>query len=174
MGWLKKTGIIFDRIIVGLAWAAGVLLAFATVTVCIDVVFRYFFNRPVAWVLEISEYILLYMTFMAAAWVLRDESHIKVDLLVNRLSPRGQTLMSIVTSVIGGFVMLSLAWFGGRVTLDFYRRGVPTLEYLKTPEYLVLMIIPAGSFFLGVQFLRRAHKYLRSRQQEEAEGPFSP
>lgn len=157
-----------------MAWAAGVLLAFATIAVCTDVVFRYFFNRPVAWVLEISEYILLYMTFMAAAWVLRDDAHIKVDLLVNRLSPRGQSLMSIVTSVIGAFVMLILAWFGGRVTLDFYRRGVPTLEYLKTPEYLVLMIIPIGSFFLGVQFLRRAHKYLRSRRLKKAEESVSP
>ncbi len=169
MTGLRKTEVIFDRIVVGLAWAAGVLLAFATIAVCIDVVLRYFFNRPVAWVLEISEYILLYVTFMAAAWVLRDEGHIRVDLLVNRLSPGIQTLLVVVTSVIGASVMLILTWFGGRVTLDFYRRGVPTLEYLKTPEYLVLIVIPIGSFFLGVQFLRRAHKHLKSRQLKKAE-----
>lgn len=169
MRGLRKTGVIFDRIIVGLAWAAGVLLAFAAIAVSVDVVLRYFFNRPIAWVLEISEYILLYVTFMAAAWVLKDEGHIRVDLLVNHLNSRIQALILIVTSVIGAFVMLILTWFGGRVTLDFYRRGVPTLEYLKTPEYLVLIIIPIGSFFLGIQFLRRAHKYLKSRHQKKAE-----
>lgn len=166
---MRKIGNIFDGIIVGLAWAGGVLLFFAMIAVCVDVVLRYFFNRPVAWVLEISEYILLYVTFMATAWVLRDESHIKVDLLVNRLSPERQSLISIITSAIGALVMFILAWFGSRVTLDFYRRGVPTLEYLKTPEYLILMIIPIGSFCLAVQFFRNARKYLKSRRLRNAE-----
>ncbi|WP_461209317.1 TRAP transporter small permease, partial [Desulfocurvus sp. DL9XJH121] len=34
-----------------------------------EVIFRYIFDHPSTYSVEVSEYILIFMTFMAAAWV---------------------------------------------------------------------------------------------------------
>jgi TRAP-type C4-dicarboxylate transport system permease small subunit len=152
-------GKIFDKILVILFWMAGGLLIFSTVGTCADVILRYCFNRPIHWMLEMTEYIMLYIPFLGAAFVLKEDGHIRVDILITRLSKRKRCFMDIVASFIGGMVMFTYTWFGGQVALESYKRGVPSLESLKTPMFLILMIIPIGGFFFAVQFFRQAYRY---------------
>jgi len=152
-------GKIFDKILVFLFWVAGGLLMFSTVGTCIDVILRYCFNRPIHWMLEITEYIMLYIPFLGAALVLKEEGHIRVDILINHLSERSRGRLNVITSFVGGIVMLIYTWFGGQVTWDYFKRGVPTLESLKTPMFLILMIIPIGGFFFTTQFFRQMVGY---------------
>ena len=152
-------GKIFDKILVFFFWVAGGLLMFSTVGTCIDVILRYCFNRPIHWMLEITEYIMLYIPFLGAALVLKEEGHIRVDILINHLSERSRGRLNVITSFVGGIVMLIYTWFGGQVTWDYFKRGVPTLESLKTPMFLILMIIPIGGFFFTTQFFRQMVGY---------------
>ena len=158
---MKSVGTAFDKILHALFWVAGMLLLFATVGTCIDVILRYIFNSPIHWMLEITEYIMLYIPFLGAALVLKEEGHIRVDLLINRFGSKNRTRVDIITSLIGGIIMLIYAWFGAQVTLDTFKRGVPTLESLKTPMFIILMIIPIGSFFFAIQFFRQMFCYCR-------------
>jgi TRAP-type C4-dicarboxylate transport system permease small subunit len=150
-------GKIFDRILVVLFWVAGTLLMFSTVGTCFDVILRYCFNRPIHWMLEITEYIMLYIPFLGAALVLKEEGHIRVDIFINRLTARKRTIIDIVASLVGGMVMSIYTWFGGQVTWNHFIRGVPALESLKTPMFLILMIIPIGGFFFALQFFRQLY-----------------
>lgn len=109
--------------------------------------------------LEVTEYILLYIPFLGAAFVLREGGHIRVDILINHFSQRTRKMLHILTSFVGGIVMLTYTYFGGQVTWDYFKRGVPALESLKTPLFLVLMVIPLGSFFFAVQFFREMVGY---------------
>jgi TRAP-type C4-dicarboxylate transport system permease small subunit len=158
---MKTAGTIFDKVIYVLFWLAGILLLFVTVGTCIDAILRYLLNRPIPWMLEITEYVMLYIPFLGAALVLKEEGHIKVDLLIYRLSDRNKIRISIVTSLVGGIIMSIYTWLGIQVTLDFFNRGVTSLEYLKTPMYLILMIIPIGGFFFTIQFFRQIFSYHR-------------
>jgi TRAP-type C4-dicarboxylate transport system permease small subunit len=139
-----------------MAWFAGILLIFSLLTVCMDVGLRYFFNSPTGWVLQISEYILLYIPFLGATIVLKEDRHIRVDIILDRLDSKAQSFMNVIASVIGFCVLSILAYYGSCLTLDYYKRGVPTLDYIKMPEFLVIIIIPIGCFFLAIEFLRRA------------------
>ena len=40
---------------------SGIILLFVTFSIFVDVILRYFFNRPSIWVTEVSGYLLLYM-----------------------------------------------------------------------------------------------------------------
>lgn len=128
---------------------------FSTIGTCIDVIFRYFLNRPIHWMLEITEYIMLYIPFLGAAYVLKEDGHIRVDILVNHLNEKTKRILYIITSFVGGMVMLTYTWFGGQVTWEYFKRGVPALESLKTPMFLILMVIPIGGFFFAIQFFRQ-------------------
>jgi len=100
MAFLKKmltrAGTGFDFILNTLAGIAGFLIVFATLSVGISVVMRYFFNSPVSWVTEICEYILLYITFLVAAWVLRKEGHVKMDLIIDQFKSRVKIIINII------------------------------------------------------------------------------
>ena len=156
---MKTIGTTFDKILVVLFWIAGALLIFSTVGTCIDVILRYCFNRPIHWMLEITEYIMLYIPFLGAALVLKEDGHIRVDILINHFSERSRAWLDVITAFVGGMVMLTYTWFGGQVTWDHFKRGVPALESLRTPMFLILMIIPIGGFFFAIQFFRQTYSY---------------
>jgi len=157
----KKMAKVFDRIIVVLFWVAAGLLMFVTIGTCIDVLLRYVFNRPIGWMLEVTEYAMLYLPFLGAALVLKEDGHIRIDLVITFLGERLRGWLNVATSFVGGVVMGTYTWFGAQVTLDYFRRGVPSLESLKTPMFLILMIIPIGSFFFSIQFFRQMAGYYR-------------
>jgi TRAP-type C4-dicarboxylate transport system permease small subunit len=64
MVFLKTAGKIYDLIVTALAVMAGILLVFMILSVSWEVITRYFLNNPTIWVIEISEYTLLYLTFL--------------------------------------------------------------------------------------------------------------
>ena len=157
---LKKIGKIYDRIIGITTILAGVLLIFLMLSVGWEVALRYFFGRPTSWVVEIAGYILLYIPFLVAAWVLKREGHVKMDLVVNRLSPRTQALTNMITSVLGAIFCLVVAWYGAGTTWDMFQRGIHRSTVLMAPVAPLIAIIPIGFFLLFIQFLRRTYKYL--------------
>ncbi len=153
---------IFDRIIHLLTILAGGILIFMMLAIGVDVVMRYFLNRPIIWVTEIGETSLLFITFLGAAWLLKKEEHVKMDLVLSRLGPRTQVLINIVTSAIGAIIFLVITWYGVKVTWEHFQKGTYQTSLLEIPNAYVLFIIPVGSILLFIQFLRRSYGYLGS------------
>lgn len=154
---MKMLANVFDKILVILFWFAGILLAFTTVGTCIDTLCRYLLNKPIPWMLEITCYIMLYIPFLSVALVLKEKGHIKIDLIIDHLSPKNKARMFFIESLIGGATMWVYTMFGAYVTFDFFKRSVLSLQSLKLPMYLILMIIPVGSFLMAIQFFRESY-----------------
>lgn len=163
MKLLDKSNSIFDRILNVLAFLAAATIIFTMLLVTAEVVMRYFLNLSLVWGVEITEYLLLYMTFLGTAWLLKREGHVKVEILASQLNPRAQTLLSIITSILGAMMFLVITWFGAEVTHDHWVRHVVYPETVTgVPKAVILAVIPAGSFLLFIQFLRRTYRYLES------------
>lgn len=160
MKQLIKALAIFDGTNNLLALLGGVLVAFVMLIVCAEVVMRYFVGRSIIWVFEVTEYSLLFMTFLAAAWLLKKEGHVSIDLLLNRLSPKPRAMVNIITSIIGAIVCLVVAWYGSVVTVELLQQGEHQATIVEPPSFILYVVIPVGSFLLFVQFLRRAYGYL--------------
>jgi C4-dicarboxylate transporter DctQ subunit len=152
---------IFDRVIFVFMAVSCVFVAVLTIIVCYEVIMRTFFNHPSSWVGEYSGHILLYITFMSAAWLLRKEEHVKMDLIANTLGPRRQAFMDIVTSIIGVVVCCITAWFTARVAIEMFQTDYRTQSVLRLPEWPLMSFIPAGFFLLALQFIRRTLKCVR-------------
>ena len=90
-----------DNLTRGLALVAGGLLCGLTGLVCLDVAARYFTWFAMPWSLDVAEYLLYAITFLAAPWVLRTGGHIKVDLVVERLPAGGRRRTARVAAVVG-------------------------------------------------------------------------
>lgn len=155
-----NAGTVLDRINHIFVLFSIALIVFALLAVCADVTIRYVTPHPLLWVQEVTNYVLVYITFLSAAWVLKKDMHVRVDLFLNRLSSRGRALLNAVDSALGALISLTIVLAGGYVTIDYFQRGVPSVELLATPMYLVIGIIPLGSLFLFIQYIRTTRGYI--------------
>lgn len=159
MKLIRTLNHLLDRTLYLMFILAGFLLVFSMLSISIAVASRYLLGRPIGWVVEICEYILLYMTFMIAAWVLKGEGHVRMDLVLSRLNPRTQSLMNAITSGISAIVCFILAWFGIRVTWELFKTKYFTPTLLELPKSIIVAIISVGSILLLLQLLQKAFVY---------------
>lgn len=157
---------IFDKLFSFCAVLAGILLFALMLIVGLEVALRYFFGRPTSWVVEVSEYILLFIPFLVAAWVLKNEGHVKMDLLMVYLSNKTRHLVNAITSFICILICLILTIFGLKTAVYYYSVGFRTPTELRMPKYLLISIIWFGTALLLIQFIRRLYAYLRAWKNE--------
>jgi C4-dicarboxylate transporter, DctQ subunit len=153
---------VFDRVLdLGAALAAALLLAVMLATT-IKVIFRYVLHEGLIGIDQISGTLLLYITFLGAAWVLRREEHVTIDLLVTGRSPKVRRHLHVISSVMGALVCLVLTVAGTLEVIGSWQKGILVPAELEIPRAINLLAIPLGSLCLCLQFVRRA----RSAQQD--------
>jgi len=152
----NKLDALLDRLNNAMAWLAAAAIIFMMLAISYAVMMRYAWNKPVPWIVEISSYLMLYITFLGTAWLQRKGGHVELDLLTGRLKPRVRAGLKAVTSLGGAVVGFVLAWKGSLVTVDYFQRDVIAIGILNTPQFLLMGIIPIGGFLLLVQFLIQA------------------
>ena len=157
---LTRLGKILDQVNIIMVAISTVLILGLTLIVGADITLRYVFLRPLGWVKEVSEYILVALGFLVAAWILKDDGHVKMDLLLNKVNPKVQTVMNIITSIMSTLVVLIVTWFTLRVMADFYRTKLVTPSVLEPPKWILLIPIFVGSLLLAIQFIRRTFSFI--------------
>lgn len=161
---LSKAASIFDRILDLFGVLAGMVIVAIMLAVSIKVVFRYFLLARLMGVDELAETALLYISFLGAAWLLRREGHVSIDVLFTRLRKKTQSRLTIVTSLIAAVMSMILVYSGTLTTIDTWQRGVVTPTILEVPRSVIFAIIPVGSAMLTIQFLRRAWSHFRGNE----------
>ena len=159
---MKKIARIFLWCIDGGGALAAVILVLVWVAICVNVAMRYLFNQPQVWAIELSEYAILYITFLGGAWVLKEEGHVKVDWILSRLDARNTALLETINSILGALLCITITWYGIETTWSHYIRGIYRITVMETPTFLILAVIPVGALLLSIQFLRKAYDSIKS------------
>ena len=152
---------VFDLIVDGGAVLAALLMVAVMLTTTVKVVFRYGLREGLIGIDQISGTMLLYITFLGAAWVLRREEHVTLDLVVGRIAPEVRRQMLVWGSVAAALVCLAVTGFGTFETVTSWQRGIRIPAELEMPRAINLAVIPIGCLFLGLQFTRRAWRHWR-------------
>jgi len=158
----RRTKAIFDKVESAAFFGACAILISMWLSINLAVVMRYFVQRPMGWTIETAEYSLVFICFLGAAWLLRRNKHVMLDIVLNRLNLKNQALINIITSIAGAIICLVIAWYSGEITWNLFQRGVRIWSLLEPPKAPIVMIVPVGTFLLFVEFLRRAYGYLES------------
>lgn len=161
MKLLTKATIIFDRAINLSGILASILLAFVTLGVSADVMTRYITGTPIIWMYPISTTALLWVPFLGAAWLLREDGHVGLDIIIDRLPPKPQAVINLITSTLMIIVCAVLVWLGTKVTWDQFQLRRTVIAAIEMLTAIPLIVIPIGSFMLFIQSLRRTHGYLK-------------
>jgi TRAP-type C4-dicarboxylate transport system permease small subunit len=147
---------LLDIVIDAFALAATLILAALVVCVGLEVVMRYFLGQPTRWVNEFSEYALLWLAFLAGPWVLREEAHVKVEMLTDALSSEWRHKFHVTTSLVGAAICALFCWVSTAYVLEVFGTGEFLFKSVQLPKWAVMAVMPPGLALLALQFLRRA------------------
>jgi TRAP-type C4-dicarboxylate transport system permease small subunit len=78
---------------------AAALLAVIFVAFIVQIALRYLFNWPVGWTTELSLAAWLWLVLWGAAFVLKDDDEIRIDLVAERASYRTRRAIGVVGAV---------------------------------------------------------------------------
>lgn len=152
----------------------GVLAAFAACIILLmalwityDVITRNLFGMASPWAFDLSEYGLVWMTFLAAPWVLLKDRHVRIELLVDALPVRYQRVFGVVVSAIAFLTCSILAWRCGIAASDYYTGGDMMPRIWRIPRILAYAVVPIGSFLLAIACVFRLGLYLTARDPED-------
>lgn len=132
---------------------ASIMLIGLMITTDLDLFLRYLFVSPVVGMTEITELLLLYITFLGTAWVFKENGHVVVDILLYNLYERSKKTLKIINYLFVAFISLGLTYYGFVTTYDHYIRGVRNPTVLEMPIAMAIVIIPVGGFILFLEVL---------------------
>ncbi|MCF8040436.1 MAG: TRAP transporter small permease, partial [Desulfohalobiaceae bacterium] len=153
-------GRLFDRLNTGLAVLAGLILLFMTFSISSSILARALEVPFPVWVVQFNEYGLLWMTFLATAWVLKRDKHVSIDLLTGKLPTLANRTLAVVQNLVCGAFCAVLFWHSLSVTWDHFQRGIIDVKGVDVPKYLILVVIPVGFLLLTLQFFRNVYTFL--------------
>ena len=141
---------VLDRIVWVLAGVAAVVLLLLLLAVCFATFSRYLANKPFAWLIDLSTYALVWVAFLAAPWLMRQRGHVVIDLFMTRTKPRTQARWSAGAHFAMTLVALLITYVSGLLTVDYLVNGRIMQDILETPQWILLLPIPVGCFFLAL------------------------
>jgi TRAP-type C4-dicarboxylate transport system permease small subunit len=131
---------------------ACLLVLVITTLIVVAVFYRYVLQDPIAWVLDITIFLLVFVFFLAVAPALESGSHIEVDLFDPLIPPWARKAQRLIGKALTLIFAAIFFWF----LLAYYREIVETDELsftmITVPLKYVYWIGPVGAF----QFLLTA------------------
>jgi TRAP-type C4-dicarboxylate transport system permease small subunit len=160
---MKALGRAFDLLLNALAVVAGGLLVALMLATVVKVGMRVALNHGILGIDQISGTLMVYITFLGAAWVLRNEGHVMVDILTTVLPGRAERIVGIVGSLVSAAGCFVVAYFSLLTVVLSIHRGVVVAAEIEMPRAVNLIVIPLGCLLLGIEFIRRARRIYRGR-----------
>lgn len=149
---------------------AGVLLAACLGIVFLEMTARGAFHASFMWSDELSRYLFIWMTYLGASALVRENGHIRVELLINLLPKTSRRIVELFivalclafTSVVfvAGLQYANESRMLGMVSAD---------TNLAAPIWVFQAAIPVGYFLISVRLVGRGVELLRGHLGRHSE-----
>ena len=150
----RRVGRIIDLATNAAVVVGGFFTCLMTLIVVYAVVARYIFNSPIGWSEEIAVYLMIWVVFLGAAYTLKEDAHIGVDILISKLPPPKKRLMLFFHYLVGLFFM-SILLFHGIGMVAFTLKMDSHSIAIGFPLVLSHLAVPVGSAILILQFINK-------------------
>lgn len=142
---------LIDRVNEAFGWVAAAAFVAVGAMITYEVVMRYVFLAPTIWAEEMSRFLQIWATYIAAATVLRHRQLIAITVVVERLGARGRKLAEAFALVWIVLFCLVAVWYGLDIMLESIRLGRATSTMMAVPQWMTELAIPLGFTLLALQ-----------------------
>ena len=136
------------------------IIALAVLTIG-NVISRRVFNSSWTFTEEVSQFILVILTFMGVSYAIRCGRHIRMSAFYDLISEKWQRRLMMLISIVTAVILFFLAYHALLFVLETKKYGRVTPS-LMVPFYLVIIWAPIGLFLGGIQYILTFFKNLTS------------
>lgn len=97
---MQKVMLVVDEISTYVGKAAAWMIILLMGMVCFDVVRRYIFNHPSAWIFDVSTMVYGATFMLCGAYALAQDAHVRGDFLYGSMKPRTQATLDLILYVV--------------------------------------------------------------------------
>ena len=131
-------------------WLIIVLMLGMTVTVFVQIVFRYVFNAPLDWSEEIARFSFVWVSFFGASALMRVREHINVTVFTDNFPPRVRALAIFLANLCALICIYFFLVGGLALTYNEWRQLAPTTQIQMGWVYVA---IPISAGLMGIWVL---------------------
>lgn len=124
------------------------------------VISRTVFNTPLIWVVEMAQFSLVAYFLLGGAYSLQLDSHVRMDLLYSRWSPRKRALADAITGAFLLFYLVFLLAGGVSSTLYALEYGQKNYSSWAPPLAPIKIVMTAGVALMLLQVVSTFFKDL--------------
>lgn len=133
----------------GCAWIAGAAIIALALVTTLEVAMREFFSQPLGWNISLTEkYLLPCVAFFGLITTYRTSTHIAVETLFHKFSPRIQKIILIAIHASIAFSLFMVAIAGAQETwiaFDLGHQTLPGMADLPFPDWTYRIIVPIAA-----------------------------
>ncbi|MGE5151808.1 MAG: TRAP transporter small permease [Rhodospirillaceae bacterium] len=148
---------IINRAIVVLA---AIALVLASCVLTYSVLLRYFTPEPTDWQDEFSVFLLIGVSFMAAAWVHSQRGHIGIEALASILPPRVNRVRMFVVDMLSALFCAFFAWKSWTLLYEAWSEGYVSATAWAPPLWIPYSLMSVGMTLLTLQIVVQAFRPL--------------
>lgn len=124
-----------------------------------EVISRYLLDKPTTYSVELSEYLLIFVAFIAAGWVMLQDKHVRMQSFIGLMPARVRNIFLCITSAVVLLFCGILVWQGTKSAIMAFKGGYHSSSLLNTPMWIPYSIIPLGSFLLALAVIVKIRTY---------------
>ena len=166
-GQLKQNAFlaVLDSIDQGLGWFERTIIASSVLLMALlmsaHVIGNLLFNHGIPGTYEITEMLIVIITFVGVGYAARHARHIRMSALYDILNERWRKILLIIISVGTATLMFYFAYKSAQYDLALYTRG-RTSSALQIPMWVVNLALPVGFTLAGIQYVLTTIRNLTS------------
>lgn len=145
------------RFLLKVITAALAVVMFALVcTTTWQVLSRYLSGSPQMWPTDIATYGLVFLTFMGMGLLLRDDGHIRIDIVYLKLPETAKRILDTVMDLVGVITLITVTYFAFKLDMSYFRKNTFLVgSVFNMPKYLIFSFVPVGLAITAIEFMRR-------------------
>jgi len=155
-----------DRVGKTVSWLTTILVW----VICFDVLLRYLFNVSFAGLFEMEWHIFSLIFLLGAAYTLKDDKHVRVDVFYSRFSEKGKAWVNLIGSLI---FLIPFCIVVISSSIPFVWNSFTIMEGSPDPgglpfRFIVKSAIPIGFSLLLLQAIAFSLKSILTIQGKDA------
>lgn len=113
------------------------------------------------WSAEVTVYFIAWAVMLGAGRMVRENMHVRVEMIVENFSPRGQFLTEVFTCVLGVIVTLGIVYAGIQMVNFALMLGERSDSSIRFPMWIYYAAIPFGFGLTSLNYFIRLVTLIR-------------
>lgn len=137
-----------------------VLIAVMTLSVLVQVFFRYVLNNPLSWTEEASIFMMIWMAFLVAPFAYRSGANVSIEIIRDLFKGRAQWLLQIVLTFLVLYLLFILFERSIAHSANGLRSSAKSIPIKMIWVYIAMPIGIGGMIVVSVEILLRSLRQL--------------